>query len=76
MPEVIYVFVKQKVGDEMKKTADFTQILCRIHLQSSNNKTLCECIGRIFDHLSVLDEKGNDMIINRGCYESIIQTIY
>ena len=65
MPEVIHVFVKQKVGDEMKKTADFTQILCRIHLQSKNDKLLAECINRIFNCLTVLDENGSDMILNR-----------
>ena len=65
MPEVIHVFVKQKVGDEMKKTADFTQIFCRIHLQSKNDKLLAECINRIFNCLTVLDENGSDMILNR-----------
>ena len=68
MPEVIHVFVKKKVGDRMEKKADFTQMFCRIHLQSKVKRSLLDCLGRVFENLNVLDENGNDMVINRECY--------
>ena len=74
MKEVIHVFVKQGVNDVMGKTADFLQMFCRIHLLCNNESEMLTAVRRVFDIISILDESGNDMIINRNFFaERIIQ---
>lgn len=60
---VIHVCQRHFVGEEMTKTADFSQILCRIHMVADDVETIDQTVQKIFKTLQVLDENGDDMII-------------
>lgn len=65
LPNIIHVYQCHFVGEEMKKTADFSQILCRIHMVANDDMTLNNTVQKIYELLQVLDENGEDMIICR-----------
>lgn len=69
--QVIHVFQSHFVGESMAKDADFSQILCRIHMVAEDNQTIAETIHEIYNLLKVTDEKGEDMIICRVSPERI-----
>ena len=65
IPGVIYLYQGKKVGDQMEKEADFSQMLCRIFVSAQDIITLKTIINTAFELLTVLDENGNDMILYR-----------
>lgn len=69
---VLHVFSKPKVGDTMNAVADFSQILCRIHMCVNDNAELQEAIRYIYDVLQVKDENGQDMIIGKDAVMRLI----
>lgn len=68
---VIHVFQGHFAGDSMSKAADFSQILCRIHMIAEDVQAIKETIQEIYRLLKVTDENGEDMIICRLCSERI-----
>lgn len=76
MKDVILVRQSHFIGDELTKIADFSQMLCRVHIVTDSLAELKDDITRIFDTVKVFDENGNDMILYRfevdkllRCYE-------
>lgn len=65
MENVIYVRDIHFVGDEMKKQADFQQMLCRIHFTARSFDELTKTNNFINENLHVYDESGEEMIICR-----------
>lgn len=63
IPNVIKVYSSKKVGCVMEKSADFSQMLCRIFICVSNYDSLQLIIKKIFEKINVKDENGNDMIL-------------
>ena len=62
---VIHVYQSHFEGDEMTNTADFSQMLCRIHMVAEDDETLNNTVQKIYKLLQVRDENGDDMIICR-----------
>ena len=69
MRDVIFVYQHCWENDKLEKKADFSQILCRIHLSCKDNRKLMNDIDRIFKEIKVFDENNNDMVINRDLIE-------
>lgn len=72
IPEVIHISKRLDLGHECSKLADFSQILCRIHLYSNNEYDLNWSIKRIMNSVDVLDEKGRSMVIGNGNEQTIL----
>ena len=62
---VIHVYQGHFEGETMTKVADFSQILCRIHLVANDIQEIKASVRKIYELLRVYDEKGEDMIICR-----------
>ncbi len=60
---VIHIFQNHFEGEEMTKMADFSQILCRIHMVADDVETIRDTVKRIYELLKVHDENGDNMII-------------
>lgn len=65
MKNIIHVFKNFSIGDKMAKSADFTQMLARIHITANDKNTITEVVKSIYRKLVVLDEKNEDMVIGR-----------
>lgn len=61
---VIYLNQRIYEKDVMSKKADFSQILCRVHLIYSDVEQLKTLISQIFSFLSVKSEDDKEMIVN------------
>ena len=66
LPEVIYVNQRHTVGEFMEKKADFSQILCRIHICADSDSAILAVVKQIFDWIQVEDEAGQDMVLGRN----------
>lgn len=62
---VIHIHQMHFEGETLLKSADFSQILCRIHMASDSVDSIKDTVRKIYGHLSVVDERGEDMIICR-----------
>ena len=62
---IIHIYQGHFVGEMMTKVADFSQILCRIHMVADDINNIKSTIQKIYDLLKVIDENGEDMIICR-----------
>jgi len=65
LDHVIHIHQIHFVGETLSKTADFSQILCRIHMMADSVQAIKDTVERIYEVLSVVDECGEDMIICR-----------
>lgn len=63
LKEVIHLYQNHIESDVMTRTADFSQILCRIHMVSDNVENIRESVAYIYDNLKVMDENGENMVI-------------
>lgn len=61
--DVIYIRQSHFVGDELNKTADFSQMLCRIHVVSDSLSELKKDIEMINDMIEVYNEENENMIL-------------
>lgn len=68
MDDVIHVRQLLFVGDQLDKKADFSQMLCRIHMVSDSLSDIEKNISDIFDYLKVYGRNNEDLILYR--YES------
>lgn len=71
LDNVIHIYQGHFVGEKMTKVADFSQILCRIHMVADDTNTIKSTIREIYNLLKVIDENGEDMIICRMDLERI-----
>lgn len=76
MDDVILVRQSHFVGDVLDKKADFSQMLCRVHLVADTLAEIKSDIQRIFEYVRVFDKDHGDMILYRfdpeallSCYE-------
>ena len=69
--DVILVRQIHFAGDVLDKKADFSQMLCRIHLVSNTIDDIKNSISNIYKLLKVLDENDDDMILYRIEMESL-----
>lgn len=60
---VVHIAQIHNIGDVMLKTADFSQIFCRIHMVVDTIDDLKQCINEVYDLLRIEDNYGKDMII-------------
>lgn len=60
---IIHVYQGHFEGEKMDKIADFSQILCRIHMVANDLDTIRQTVREVYDKLHVLDENGKDMVI-------------
>lgn len=65
MENVFFINTRMQIGDVCDKSADFSQIFCRIHMCFDDANTLAETVEKIYSTIDVLDEKGNSMVIGR-----------
>lgn len=68
MDEVVFIQQEIFAGDVMEKKADFSQILCRIHLCADDDGKLGAAVEKVYGLLDVRDTNGNDMIISRNTF--------
>lgn len=62
---VIHIHQMHFEGETLLKTADFSQILCRIHMVADSVDSIKDTVEKVYGLLSVVDERGEDMIICR-----------
>lgn len=69
LPQVVAVFTKYGIGDEIFATKNVNQRFCEIDLVCKNAEELKNVSKFIFDTLKVLDVNGNDMVVSKfdGC---------
>lgn len=65
MPEVLNVTELIGVGETIEKTGSLSQVCLRMHVIAENWEKLNGALRRIYDTLCILDENGNDMILER-----------
>lgn len=65
LKEVIFLYQNHIEGDIMTNSADFSQILCRIHMVADSVEDIRAIVAYIYNTLEVTDENGNDMIISK-----------
>lgn len=63
--DVVGVFPRYALGDEIKQTYNVNQRFCEIDLVCSNNAVASETVRWIFETLKVQDTEGNNMIISQ-----------
>lgn len=63
--QVIHIHQFHFEGDTLSKTADFSQILCRIHMTADSVQSIKDTVQRVYEVLRVVDDYGEDMIICR-----------
>ena len=63
--DVIHIHQIHFEGEALSKTADFSQILCRIHMIADSVQSIKDIVQRVYEVLSVVDDYGEDMIICR-----------
>ena len=68
LQNVVFVYQNKFIGDRLDKVADFSQIMCRIHICAENDDAIKETVDAIYSRLKVLDENGGDMIIGRKLF--------
>ena len=69
MPDVVYVSKRDKVlGAVMENAADFTQMLCRVHICAENDAEIQRDVQEIYSRIKVFDENGRDMVIWRNAF--------
>ncbi len=76
MDDVILVRQSHFIGDKLEKTADFSQMLCRVHLVADSLSKIKDDISRIFEYIKVTGEDQEDLVLYRfdsetllSCYE-------
>lgn len=74
--EVIFVRQIHCIGDELTKIADFSQMLCRIHLIADDFENTKKIIKKIFETIKVFDENDDDMILYRFETEKLLTCYY
>ena len=80
MEDVILVRQSLFVGDELDKAADFSQMLCRIHLVADSLQNIIADISKIFAGIKVYGKDNEDLILYRfdpeamlSCYKDTIR---
>lgn len=63
-PNVVSVFERFKVNDEIKSTHNVNQRFAEIDIVCDNNKQMAEVCKQIFDLLKIRDENGKNMIVS------------
>lgn len=63
--QVIHIHQFHFEGDTLSKTADFSQILCRIHMTADSVQSIKDTVQRVYEVLRVVDDYGENMIICR-----------
>ncbi len=63
LPGVLNVTEMCGVGTEIKKTGSLDQVCLRMHLIGDDRESLAKVIERVYDTLHILDENGEDMIL-------------
>ena len=63
--EVVAIFERFKVGDEILATHNVNQRFCEIDLVCNDNKEMKEVADFIYETLKVYDENGEDMLISK-----------
>ncbi len=64
-PDVVGVFPRFTLGDEIKETHNVNQRFCEIDIVSESNEKIAQVIRWVYDTLKITDEAGNDMIVSR-----------
>ncbi len=63
--EVVAVFERFGVGDEIFATRNVNQRFCEIDLVCNSNQEMKEVVDYIYDTLKIFDENGKDMLISK-----------
>ena len=71
LQNVIHVHQIHFEGETLTKEADFSQILCRIHMVAESINSIRQTVKEVYDILKVVDESENDMVICRMDLERI-----
>ena len=64
-PNVVGVFPRFAVGDEIKETHNVNQRFCEIDIVCDTNRQARDVIRWVYDTLKITDENGDDMIVSR-----------
>lgn len=63
IPEVLNVTELFGVGTVIEKTGSLNQVCMRMHLLGDSREKLAAAIDRVYEELNILDEKGQDMVL-------------
>ncbi len=64
-PDVVGVFERFSVGDEIKETHNVNQRFCEIDIVSASKEQAAQVAQWVYDTLKITDDKGEDMIVSR-----------
>lgn len=71
--DVIFIRQSHFIGDELFQIADFSQMLCRIHIVSENLIELKKTINKILSIVKVYDRNGNDLVLYKFETEKLLE---
>ncbi len=69
IPGVLNVTEMSDVGTQIKRTGSLDQVCMRMHLIGDDREHLAKTINKVYETLNILDENGEDMILERFCLE-------
>lgn len=76
IPGVVSLIEEHGIGEVMEKSADFSQMLCRVFVCTDSLAELKKIVARVFSLIRVESDTGEDMILYRldpetvfSCYE-------
>lgn len=76
IPGVVSLIEEHGIGEVMEKSADFSQMLCRVFVCTDSIAELKKIVARVFSLIQVESDTGEDMILYRldpetvfSCYE-------
>lgn len=64
-PNVVSVFARYTLGDEVKPTHNVNQRFCEVDIVCDSSSELAEIMDWVYHTLVVLDERGENMLISR-----------
>ena len=64
-PQIVAVFERYKVGEEIKETHNVNQRFAEIDVVCGSNKEMADIAEWIYETLEITDENGEDMMVSR-----------
>lgn len=68
IPGVLNVTELFGLGETVEKTGSLSQVCLRMHVTGENREQINRTLKSVYDTLCILDENGNDMVLERFSY--------
>ena len=75
MPQVLQNRQFKFVGDEISSTSSLDRVIFRMHVMDDTKEAFAKTLCEISSKLSVIDENGNDMQLQKLEYDHVMEII-